>query len=163
MSLQLVRPERRGVEVFRNGLVADLALGLEAAEFGGGSLKVAQGLGAGTVDRVLRIALNFDRGFGFGAAAQAPGGMNDLGGEGGFHGAFGSEVPLEAFAENLIDVFFFGANDVAGGIDAEDGGVAGHARFAFDGPGPVEDWALRRLAAIWASVAIGFDLSPRSA
>ncbi len=78
---------------------------------------------------------NFDRGFGFGAAAQAPGGMDYLGGEGRFHGAFGSEVLLEAFAEKVIDVLFFGANDVAGGIDAEEGGVAGHAGFAFDGPG----------------------------
>ncbi len=49
--------ERGSVEFFRDGLVADLALGLEAAEFGGGSLKVAQGLGAGTVDRVLGVSL----------------------------------------------------------------------------------------------------------
>ena len=65
------------------------------------------------------------------AAAQTPGGVDNFRGEGGFHCAFRSEVFVKTLTEELVEADFVRTNEVAGGIDAEDGGsggVGGHGR-----------------------------------
>ncbi len=61
--------------------------------------------------------------------------MDDFGSEGLLQRAFGAERFLEAFAEEVVEVRVFGADEVAGGVDAEGEGVAGGAGFACLGAG----------------------------
>ena len=108
-------------------LVAELAFGLDAAQFGGGSMEEAMGLGAGAVHRLLLRVIEHGVGFAVrdtvhacfddGAAAKTPGSVDDFGGKRLFDGAFGYEVYFEAGAEFRIETLLLGADEVAAGVE----------------------------------------------
>ena len=102
--------EVTGFELRREGFYADAAFGLQAAEFGGGPVEDAEGLGAGSVDGGLDFVeagveggvgglffFFFRAGdgfsaqgiFGSGTAAETPGGAEDFDGVGVFEGVLG--------------------------------------------------------------------------
>jgi hypothetical protein len=123
---------------------ADLTLFLQAAQLGGGTVQMAQGLSAGAINGVLsgcggrvehgiEIAFRNESGFGFGATTKTPGCVDDFRGESDFHGPSRGELVLEVVTEGLVKGYLVGANNVADGIEAECGRVARDARFAFGG------------------------------
>ena len=128
----------------------DLALCLETTEFGAGAVQDAMRLGAGPVDRLLNgrgggishgIELEITFGidyvrFDYGTAAEAPGGVDDLGCERLFERTFGRKLLLKVFAEEMVEAIVFREYEAGGGIDAEGDGVAGGAGFAFFGARP---------------------------
>ena len=109
-------------------LVAELALGLDAAQFGDGAVEESMGLGTGAVDglllRVVEHGIGFavrdavHGGFDDATAAKTPGGVDDFGGESVLDGTFGREVYFEAGAEFRVEVVLFGADEVAAGVES---------------------------------------------
>src|SRR5205823_1212110 len=109
--------------------VADLAFGLEAAEFGSGAAQGVVGAGAGAVDGVLQGAMpgilhRIDRGvtdtightrLDDGAATETPSRANDFRDEGLLERAAGLEMLPEAFAELVVRVGFVGADEILHG------------------------------------------------
>ncbi len=94
------------VEAFGEDFGLDLAIGLEAAEFGGGFEEYVQGLGAGAIYGGLvdvRVSV-----FGGGAAVEAPGGSSDFAGEGLFEGGRGAESFLHGGEEAGAGELVFG-------------------------------------------------------
>src|SRR6185503_6352290 len=116
---------------------AELALGLEGAEFGEGAVEEAVELRAGAVDGLLGggIGRAFGFGFDFAAAAEAPESAADFGGEGFFDGAGGLEFGADGLIEGGPDWLFVGEDEVARGEEAGFGGVFGGGRFALFGAG----------------------------
>ena len=111
---------------------AQLALGLDFAEFVDGAGVDAVGVGAGAIDGLLGAVVVLGHGgFEGGAAAKSPGGVDDFGGEGVFEGSVGREVGLVGGAEFGVDVGFGGGDEVGGGEESGRDGVAGGAGFTF--------------------------------
>ena len=140
-----------------------MAPGLTAAQFGGGAVEAAQSGGAGAIDGLLeRVENRIDHGIvgqgrnepilNGGAAAETPGGVDDFSGKSFLDGAFGREFGLEAVAEFRVEVLFAGMDEVAAGVEAGSAELRAARALPRAVAGPVEDWALRRLAAIWAAV-----------
>jgi hypothetical protein len=135
---------------------AELALGLEAAEFGEGAAEEVVSLGAGAIDGELEAAggvIGFHgiegagvsgdlghagghAGFNGGAAAEAPGCSDDGFGEGVFEGAIGIQFGVQGGAVCGVLFVFVGTDEVAGGEEAFCGGVAGGSIFAGLGARP---------------------------
>jgi hypothetical protein len=106
--------ERREVGAFREGLVAELAFRLEAAEFGGGSGELILGMRAGSGDSSFGGFITFE----LQAAMETPGGADDLAEPDGLDGAGGGEI-IEEFGFELFELFTIGiGNIVAGGEEA---------------------------------------------
>ena len=128
------------IGAFGEDLVAHVALGLEAAEFGGRLIKKTAGLGAGTVDGGLAavggvVVEGGEGGFGEAAAAEAPHGSEDFLDQAFFHQRDGAEFDLEGFFEIGVEGLFAGADQGAGGEEAGGEGVLGGDGFAFFGGG----------------------------
>ncbi|HTA42306.1 MAG TPA: hypothetical protein VK789_07660 [Bryobacteraceae bacterium] len=97
-----------GVEGGREAFDADLAFGLETAQFVGCAQELALGFASGAVDgglgagqeRVFRFVAGgrFHLRFGDSAAAETPGGVDDFGGEGLFERALGTKILFEVLA-----------------------------------------------------------------
>jgi hypothetical protein len=96
------------IKVLGEGLGAELAFGLETAEFGEGALEGAMGVVAGAVDSLLGlgsggvhhgIERSGQAGGDGGTAAHPPGGVDDLGGQGLLDRAIRFQVRLESGAE----------------------------------------------------------------
>ena len=136
------------VGVLIESFISILALGLEPAEFGGGVVEQAMGLGAGAVDgaldpfamrvhgfhgirdEVVSIAEEDDEmGFDFTAAAETPGGSVDFFDEELFVSAYGAEGQEECEVEVGMGAFFAGPDEIAG-VEAEDDGVFGRCGFS---------------------------------
>ncbi len=122
------------------------AIGLEFPELVDGAVEDAVGVGAGSLDGAalffggfvehgVDIGVIGQVGFGGVAAAEAPGGSGDFGGEGLFEDAFGAEFPVKGFAEFFVEVALFGADVVGSGVEPEGEGVAGRGGFAGFGVG----------------------------
>jgi hypothetical protein len=111
---------------FRVEFGAKLALGLEARKVLGGAAEVVAGMGAGAVDGVeagLECGVGREAGFGEGAAAEPPCGMQDFGGVGALEGRGGAEFGFEIGAEFVVFGLFVGEDEVAGREEAVGGGV----------------------------------------
>ena len=148
--------EVTGFELRREGFYADAAFGLQAAEFGGGPVEDAEGLGAGAVDGGLDFgeagveggvggvflsffvnrAGYFDQiGFDVGAAAETPGSAEDLDGVGSFEGVLWVEAVPESGGEFVVLGFVLREDEVAGGEEVEFAGVLGGGCFSGFGAG----------------------------
>ena len=119
------------VEVFE----AELALSLECAEFGERAVEESIELRAGAVDGLLGGGIGGGFGFDFAAAAEAPEGAADFGGEGFLDRAGRAEFGADGFIEGGPDGLFVGEDEVARGEEAGFGGVLGGGRFALFGAG----------------------------
>lgn len=134
-----------GIAFVRKEL-AGLACGLPAAEFGGRTVQVAMGLGAGAVDGLLDVGEGGVRhgvelglshtGLNDRTAAETPGGVDHFGGERLFERSLRGEFLLEVPAEIMAEGFVFREHEIRGRVNAEGDGVAGGAGFAFFGARP---------------------------
>lgn len=120
---------------FGQDLIAEEALGLEAAEFGGRFIKKTAGLGAGAVDGSLAaiggvIVHGGHGGFNVAAAAETPHGTQDLFDQVFFHEGGGAEFGVEGFFEFGIDCLLSRADMGAGSKEAGRNGVFGRSRLA---------------------------------
>ena len=92
-------------------------------------------MGAGAVDGVeagLEGGVG-EAGFGEGAAAESPCGMEDFGGVGALEGRGGAEFGFEIGAEFVVFGLFVGKDEVAGREEAVGCGVESDFSFAFGG------------------------------
>jgi hypothetical protein len=126
--------ELGGVGAFVEIFVAVLALGLEFAEFGGAFVEQAVGECSCTVDGELeaggcfllhRVLLGWagEIFFDLAAAAEPPHGAADFVGEIEFEHAYGGEIGVESLGEFGVGGLLVGADEVAGGEEAEGDGV----------------------------------------
>jgi hypothetical protein len=119
---------------FGEDLTADAAFGLNFAERVEAAMEDAVGLGAGAVDRFL-LLLGFgvlhgvedsdigEVSFDHAAAAETPGGTDELGGEEFFDGSLGGEFGPEGGADFGVVFGFVFADEVVEGEEAEGEGV----------------------------------------
>jgi hypothetical protein len=101
----------------REGFVAVLAIGLEAAKFSGAFVEETMGLVAGFIHRQLGFREVFGAGgsqrfFDEAAAAETPGGPADFVEESFFENACGGEVVAEGFVEFGVELLFAGTDEV---------------------------------------------------
>jgi hypothetical protein len=143
-GLEVGDAEVGDVGFLREEFVAELALGLEFAEFGGAFVEEAMGLGAGAVDGFLdffRLGVHGfhgiedeasavvepedEVGFDFAAAAETPHGASDFVDQAVFEDALGGEVLADGLVEFDVEVLFVGSDEVRGGEEAVFQGVLG--------------------------------------
>jgi hypothetical protein len=131
-------------------VVEEVAIGLEAAEFGGAFVKQAVRLGAGAVDGELEFGGGFglhgvgraggayvlltqglqEGGLDLAAAAETPDGAVDFVDEAGFERAGGCEGGDEIGFGLRVVLFLTGADEIGLGEEAVGGGVFGAGRAA---------------------------------
>ena len=143
-GLEVGDAEVGDVGFLREEFVAELALGLEFAEFGGAFVEEAVGLGSGAVDRFLDffgvgahgfhgiedeasavVEPEHEVGFDFTAAVETPHGSADFGGEVVFEDALGGEIGVDGLVEFGVKVLLVGSDEVRGGEEAVFQGVLG--------------------------------------
>jgi len=147
---EIAEAQMGDVTVGTEVVVAPEAFGLEFAEFGGAFVEQTVGEGTGAVDGELEfgggvglhgvggVVGGFRSGetfFDLGAAAQTPRSATNFVEEIEFERAAGREVDLKFGGEFGPGGFFAGADEVAGGEEAESYGVSGRDCFAGFGDG----------------------------